>query len=172
MDSLVAKAPSERVTFLFSDVVGSTRLWTKDPAGMSVSLQVHDQLFTELIERFGGQIFSTAGDSFAAAFANARDAVECAGAMQHAVAQDDWRGGFPLLVRIGLHLGEAEERNGNYFGLTVNQAARVMAVAHGGQTLLTDEVRDAAEAEAATTDLGSHVLRDIEGSVHLNQTWL
>ncbi len=167
MDSLGARAPTGRVTFLFTDVVGSTRLWTKDPGAMSVSLQVHDEMFNELIARYDGHIFATAGDSFAAAFASARDAVGCADALQCAVAEDNWRGGPPLLVRIGLHLGEAEERNGNYFGLTVNQAARVMAVAHGGQTLLTDEVRDA--ADVATTDLGSHVLRDIEGSVHLNQ---
>lgn len=167
MDGLGAKAPTGNVTFLFSDVVGSTRLWSKDAVAMSASLQVHDRIFTELIALFGGHIFSTAGDSFAAAFPSARDAVRCAEEIQSAVAQDDWRGGPPLLVRIGLHLGEAEERNGNYFGLTVNQAARVMAVAHGGQTLLTDEVRDA--ADVTTTDLGSHVLRDIEGTVHLNQ---
>ncbi|MGC2169423.1 MAG: adenylate/guanylate cyclase domain-containing protein, partial [Acidimicrobiales bacterium] len=152
MDGLGATAPTGSVTFLFSDVVGSTRLWTKDAVAMSTSLQVHDHIFTELIALFGGHIFSTAGDSFAAAFASARQAVRCAESLQNAVAQGDWHGGPPLLVRIGLHVGEAEERNGNYFGLSVNQAARVMAVAHGGQTLLTDEVRDA--ADITTTDLG------------------
>ena len=81
--------------------------------------------------------------------------------------RSDW-GSWPAIsVRIGLHLGEAEERDGNYFGPSVNQAARVMAVAHGGQCVLTDAVRDAAGITA--TDLGVHKLRDIETPVHLSQ---
>lgn len=167
MSGLAEKAPTGTVTFLFSDVVGSTRLWAKDPDAMSKSLQMHDKIFTELIAQFNGHVFATAGDSFAAAFSRASSAVDCAETIQLAVAQRDWQGGPSLSVRIGLHVGEAEERSGNYFGLAVNQAARVMAVAHGGQCLLTDGVRDA--AGVATTDLGNHVLRDIEHRVHLNQ---
>jgi predicted ATPase/class 3 adenylate cyclase len=167
MSGLEKRAPSGMVTFLFSDVVGSTRLWARDPDSMAIALRVHDEIFTRVIEESGGHIFSTAGDSFAAAFARASTAVECAEALQRAMAACDWRGGPALAVRIGLHLGETEERNGNYYGLAVSQAARVMAVAHGGQCLLTDGVRDA--AGVVTIDLGSHVLRDIEGPVHLNQ---
>jgi predicted ATPase/class 3 adenylate cyclase len=161
------QAPTGTVTFLFSDVVGSTRLWAKDPEAMSASLRIHDQTFVETIATFGGYVFANAGDSFAAAFARASSAVDCAEALQRALAEADW-GMWPVLsVRIGLHVGEAEERDGSYFGLAVNRAARVMAVAHGGQCVLTDGVRDA--AAMVTTDLGIHVLRDIETPVHLNQ---
>ena len=161
------RIPSGTVTFLFSDVVGSTRLWAADPEAMSASLRIHDQIFNETIAKYEGHVFSTAGDSFAAAFARASTAVECAEAIQRSLGEVDW-GSWPALsVRIGLHQGEAEERDANYFGPTVNQAARVMAVAHGGQTLLTDGVRDA--SGASITDLGTHMLRDIEASVHLSQ---
>ena len=134
---------------------------------MSASLQVHDQIFTETIAKFDGHVFATAGDSFAAAFARSSSAVDCAVSLQNALADVDW-GTWPRLsVRIGLHLGEAEERQDNYFGPNVNLAARVMAVAHGGQCVLTDGVRDS--ARIMTTDLGTHRLRDIETPVHLSQ---
>lgn len=159
--------PSGTVTFLFSDVVGSTRLWAADSDAMSASLRVHDGIFTEVISMFGGHVFSTAGDSFAAAFDRASAAVGCAGRLQERLSEADWGASPPLVVRIGMHVGEAEERDGNYFGPAVNQAARVMAVANGGQCLVTDGVRDA--AGAVTKDLGTHLLRDIETPVHLNQ---
>jgi class 3 adenylate cyclase len=161
------RVPSGTVTFLFSDVVGSTRLWATDSDAMSAAQRIHDQIFSESIAKFHGHIFATAGDSFAAAFARASAAVDCAEAIQQSLAEVDW-GTWPALsVRIGLHQGEAEERDDNYFGPVVNQAARVMAVAHGGQTLLTNGVRDA--AGAGVTDLGTHTLRDIEQPVHLSQ---
>ncbi len=161
------KVPSGTVTFLFSDVVGSTRLWAADPDTMSVSLRIHDQMFNETIAKYEGHVFSTAGDSFAAAFARASAAVDCAQAIQQGLAGVDWGPWPQLTVRIGLHQGEAEERDANYFGPVVNQAARVMATAHGGQTVLTDSVRDA--AGVVTRDLGTHTLRDIEVPVHLSQ---
>ena len=134
---------------------------------MAASLRIHDHLFRDAIAKYDGHVFSTAGDSFAAAFARASAAVDCAEAVQEALAQVDW-GTWPALsVRIGLHQGEAEERDSNYFGPTVNLAARVMAVAHGGQTLLTDGVRDASGVQV--TDLGTHTLRDIETAVHVSQ---
>ena len=159
--------PSGTVTFLFSDVVGSTRLWAADAEAMSGALRIHDAIFTESIAEFGGHVFSTAGDSFAAAFDRASSAVGCAQRVQQQLSEAEWGSRPELLVRIGLHVGEAEERDGNYFGPVVNQAARVMAVAHGGQTVLTDGVRDA--AGCATIDLGTHTLRDIETPIHVNQ---
>ena len=159
--------PTGTITFLFSDVEGSTRLWAANPEAMSGSLRVHDQIFNDTIAKYEGHVFSTAGDSFAAAFTRASAAVECAEAILRSLAGVDW-GNWPALsVRIGLHLGEAEERENNYFGPTVNHAARVMAVAHGGQCVLTDGVRDA--AGVSVTDLGTHTLRDIEAPVHLSQ---
>jgi predicted ATPase/class 3 adenylate cyclase len=159
--------PSGTVTFLFSDVVGSTRLWAADSDAMSAALRVHDEIFNETISKFHGHVFSTAGDSFAAAFARASEAVECAEVVQVALAEVDWGTWPTLTVRIGLHLGEAEERGNNYFGPTVNQAARVMAVGHGGQVVLTDAVRSA--AGVSVTDVGTHTLRDIDVPVHLSQ---
>ena len=152
---------------MFSDVVGSTRLWGKDPDAMSASLRLHDALFTATIARFGGHVFATAGDSFAAAFDRSSAGIECAGALHDALAGIDWGAGPTLSVRIGLHAGEAEERGGNYFGRSVNLAARVMSVAHGGQCVFTDSVRDSAGVRA--TDLGVHTLRDIETPVRINQ---
>ena len=152
---------------MFSDVVGSTRLWGKDPDAMSASLRLHDELFNATIARFGGHVFATAGDSFAAAFNAASAGVECAGALQAGLATMDWGTGPALSVRIGLHAGKAEERGGDYFGPSVNLSARVMSVAHGGQCLFTDTVRDSAAIDA--TDLGVHTLRDIETPMHLNQ---
>jgi predicted ATPase len=159
--------PSGTVTFLFSDVVGSTRLWAADTDAMSASLRIHDQIFTDIIAKFEGHVFATAGDSFAAAFARASSALDCAESIQHALADVDWGTWPALTVRIGLHVGEAEERDDNYYGPTVNQAARVMAVAHGGQCVLTEGVKNA--ARVTVTDLGVHTLRDIETPVHLSQ---
>ena len=134
---------------------------------MSVALRVHDAVLRETIAAYGGHVFSTAGDSYAAAFSRASVAVECAVAIQDGLVAADWSGGQPLRVRVGLHLGEAEERDGDYFGPTLNLAARVMSAAHGGQCVVTEAVRDSARIEA--TDLGMHQLRDIEGPVHLFQ---
>jgi predicted ATPase len=159
--------PTGTVTFLFSDVVGSTRLWAADAEAMSASLRIHDQIFRDAFSEFDGYVFATAGDSFAAAFARASAAVDCAEAIQAGLDRAEW-GAWPALrVRIGLHVGEAEERDGNYFGPAVNQTARVMAIAHGGQVLMTAMVHHSAAVTA--TDLGVHVLRDIETPVHLHQ---
>ena len=158
--------PSGTVTFLFTDVEGSTRLWAADAAAMSSSLLVHDSILREAIEAEGGYVFTTAGDSFAAAFSKASDAVNAAERIQACLADAAWPGPA-LRVRIGVHLGEAEERGGDYFGPVVNTTARVEAAGHGGQTLITDTVRVAARVEA--TDLGVHRLRDVDEPVRLFQ---
>lgn len=159
--------PSGTVTFLFTDVEGSTRMWASDADGMSASLRVHDDIVRSSIESLGGYVFSTAGDSFAAAFALASKAVEATAQLQAALAQMAWPGP-ELSVRAGLHLGEAEQRGGDYFGPAVNTAARVSAAGHGGQTLLTEAVRVASRVKG-TVDLGRHALRDVEESVHIHQ---
>ncbi|HEY5664332.1 MAG TPA: adenylate/guanylate cyclase domain-containing protein [Ilumatobacter sp.] len=157
------------MTFLFTDVEGSTRLWAADRAAMSASLQVHDAVLRAAIESHGGYVFATAGDSFAAAFSRASDAVAASEVAQSALADASWPG--PVLrVRMGLHLGEAEERGGDYFGPVVNTAARVEAAGHGGQVLISDAVRAAASLAADTvSDLGQHRLRDVAEPVHLYQ---
>ena len=159
--------PSGTVTFLFTDVEGSTRLWAADKDAMSASLFVHDAILREAIEGNGGYVFTTAGDSFAAAFGRASDAVRAATESQRALINASWPG--PVLkVRMGLHLGEAEERGGDYFGPVVNTAARVEAAGHGGQVLLTDAVRTAAGA-TDVTDLGTRTLRDVAEPLRLFQ---
>ena len=158
--------PTGTVTFLFTDVEGSTRLWASDSAAMSASLLVHDELLRDSIESHGGMVFTTAGDSFAAAFQRASDAVSAARIAQERLTKATWPGPSPR-VRMGLHLGEAEERGGDYFGPVVNTAARVEAAGHGGQVLITEAVRLA--SGVAATELGSHLLRDIDEPIALYQ---
>jgi predicted ATPase/class 3 adenylate cyclase len=161
--------PSGTVTFLFTDVEGSTRLWAADKDAMSASLLVHDAILRSAIENNGGYVFTTAGDSFAAAFGRASDAVRAVTESQRALTDATWPG--PVLrVRMGLHLGESEERGGDYFGPVVNTAARVEAAGHGGQVLITDAVRTAAGVAAVDlTDLGVRSLRDVAEPLHLFQ---
>ncbi|MEO1061511.1 MAG: adenylate/guanylate cyclase domain-containing protein [Actinomycetota bacterium] len=159
-------APTGLVTFLFTDVEGSTSTWAADPAGMSASLVVHDDLLREVIDEHQGYVFTTAGDAFCVAFQSVSQAVAAAETAQERLALAEWPGP-PLRVRMGLHVGEAEERAGDYFGPTVNLAARVEAAAHGGQVIVTEAVRIAAALEV--TDLGEHRLKDIPDLVRLHQ---
>ncbi len=160
------RLPSGTVTFLFADVEDSTRLWADDHDGMAASLRLYDEVLREVIETHGGYVFTTAGDAFRVAFDRASDGVSCASTAQMALAEAEWPG--PVLgVRMGLHLGEAEERGGDYFGPVVNTAARVETAGHGGQVVITDAVRAAARINAS--DLGEHRLRDMAEPVHLWQ---
>jgi predicted ATPase len=154
------------VTFLITDVEGSTGLWAADAEVMSASLRMHDEMLRRVIDRRGGYVFATGGDSFCVAFQRASDAVESASAIQRALGEANWPGPS-LRVRVGVHVGEAEERSGDYFGPAVNLAARVAAAGHGGQVLLTEAVRAASGVEAV--DLGEHHLRDIPQPVWIWQ---
>ncbi len=159
--------PSGTVTFLLTDVEGSTQLWAADSDAMSASRRVHDTILRAAIEGNGGHVFSTAGDSFAAAFARASDAVRAATEAQIALSGANWSGPS-LRVRMGLHLGEADVRDGDYIGPAVNTAARVEAAGHGGQVLMTDAVRTAAGV-TDVTDLGVRQLRDVAQPTRLFQ---
>jgi predicted ATPase/class 3 adenylate cyclase len=158
--------PTGIVTFLFTDVEGSTRLWADDRDAMSASLEAHDHILRAAFESRGGYVFTTAGDSFAVAFSRASDAVAAALQAQEALAETEWPGPA-LKVRMGLHLGEAQERAGDYFGPVVNTTARLESAGHGGQVLLTDPVRQA--AEVTVRDLGVHQLRDVAEPVQIWQ---
>jgi class 3 adenylate cyclase len=122
--------PSGTVTFLFTDVEDSTRRWESTPAHMTSAMQAHDIILRSAIERHGGYVFATGGDGFCAAFSSAVDAVMAAVESQQELEGD---GIIPFVVRMGLHTGEAIERDDNYYGTEVNRAARLMALAHGGQ---------------------------------------
>lgn len=158
--------PSGLVAFLFSDVEGSTRLWAADSDAMSASLKVHDEILRTQIESFGGYIFTTAGDAFCAAFDKATDAVSAAIAAQKELSAVVWPGPS-LKIRMGLNLGEADERGGDYFGPTVNLAARLEAAGHGGQVLISDSLHGSAGLDAV--DLGVHPLKDVSDPVRIWQ---
>src|SRR5215208_8368709 len=129
--------PTGTVTFLFTDVEGSTRLWERDPEAMSQALARHDELLREAVEVRGGFVFKTVGDAFYVAFSTAAEAVEAALDAQKFLLTQEWEETGPLKVRIALHTGKAEERGGDYFGPTLNRAARLLSAGHGGQVLLS-----------------------------------
>lgn len=119
--------PSGVVTFLFTDVEGSTRRWEGDPEAMRKALSAHDEVLRSAIQAHGGFLFKHTGDGVCAAFSSPKSAVEAAVDAQRALE---------LPVRMGISTGEAEVRVGDYFGAVLNRAARVMAAGHGGQILL------------------------------------
>ena len=159
------EAPRGTITFLFSDIEGSTRLWEEHPEGMQPALQGHDRILRESVESHGGYVVKLTGDGVHAAFAGAADAVRAALDVQGRVGSEEWSIPEPICVRIGIHTGEAEHRDGDYYGPTLNRSARLMAVANGGQVLVslaTEElVRDRLPTEAILVDLGEHRLRDL-----------
>jgi predicted ATPase/class 3 adenylate cyclase len=166
----VVEQPSGEVCFLFTDVEGSTRLWAEHTATMETALARHDELLLAAIRAHDGYVFSTAGDSIGAAFPSPAAAATAAIDAQGAFDEEAWDGlPSPLRVRMGLHLGTAQERADNYFGPEVNLAARVMSAAWGGQILCTAAVVDAANGAIAVDGRGAHRLRDIAGPTTLFQ---
>lgn len=161
--------PAQRVvTFLFTDIEGSTRLWEEHPDAMREALARHDDLLRGCIEGHGGRVFKTAGDAFWAVFPTAVSAVETGIAVQSrlpTVVVRTPEGERPVRVRMALHSAVAEERDGDFFGPPVNRTARLLAVGHGGQVLLSgaaqERVRDHLPAAAALLDLGEHRLKDL-----------
>ncbi|OBI82014.1 cyclase [Mycobacterium asiaticum] len=151
MSAPLAAAPSGVVTFLFTDVEGSTRRWEADADSMRLALAAHDELLRSVIETHGGWLFKHTGDGVCAAFASPRCAVDAAVAAQRALE---------LPVRMGLATGEAEPRDGDYFGAVLNRAARVMAAGHGGQILLAESTAGLL-SEVELLDLGPRRLRGV-----------
>jgi predicted ATPase/class 3 adenylate cyclase len=158
--------PGGTVTFLFTDVEGSTALWEQHPAPMAAALARHDALVREAIHAHGGVVVKGTGDGAHAAFATAADGLAAALAAQQALQAAPWGATGPVRVRMALHTGEAELRDGDYFGPPINRAARLLAAGHGGQTLLSlaaaELVRDALPAGVRLRDLGEHRLRDLQ----------
>jgi predicted ATPase/class 3 adenylate cyclase len=143
--------PSGVVTFLFTDIEGSTRRWEADAEAMRAAQSKHDQVLRDAIEEHGGFLFSHSGDGVVAAFASPRSAVDAAVQAQL---------GLELPVRMGLATGEAELRDGDYFGAVLNRAARVMAAGHGGQILVADSTAGLLSG-VDLVDLGPRRLRDV-----------
>lgn len=157
------------LTLLFSDMEGSTRLLDRLGARYEGLLREHHRLMREAIAACGGREVDTAGDSFFVVFEGAADAVECARRAQLGMARGEWPDGQPPRVRIGIHTGAPTLSDGNFVGMDVHRAARVMAVAYGGQVLLTEEVRRSLPRVPSLRDLGFHRLKDLPHPEHLFQ---
>jgi predicted ATPase len=151
--------PSGIVTFLFTDIEGSTRRWDSDPDGMREALAAHDDLMRRTVGTHQGWMFKHTGDGVCAVFASPRSAVDAAVAAQRALE---------LPVRMGIATGEAELRGEDYFGSVLNRAARVMAAGHGGQ-ILVDGATAALLSDVDLVDLGPRRLRDITKPVEISQ---
>ena len=157
-----AALPTGTVTFLFTDLEGSTRLWEQYPQAMKNASARHDEILRDAVADHGGHTVKMTGDGVHAAFSDAPSALHAALDAQRAFSEQTWDEIDPLRVRMGIHTGDADAREGDYFGSAVNRAARLMAVAHGGQivvSLTTEElVRD---GDVELIDLGEHSLRDL-----------
>jgi class 3 adenylate cyclase len=161
----MANLPSGTVTFLFTDLEGSTRLWEEYPDAVKQALARHDAILRDAVALHSGCVVKTTGDGLHAVFATAPDATRAAVDAQEQLVGEVWSLPEELRARMGLHTGHAEIRGGDYYGPSVNRAARVAAAAHGGQVLMshaTEElVRDALPANLELLDLGEHRLRDL-----------
>ncbi len=171
-----ANIPSGTVTFLFTDIEGSTTMWEDYPDQMQEALARHDQIIRGAIEARGGYVFKMIGDACCAAFGNAREALEATLAAQRALFAEDWHEGTPIRVRMALHTGVPEEKDGDYFGPPVNRVARLLSAGHGGQILLSAVtyglVRDVLrhmEPGAELRDLGEYRLRDLRYTERISQ---
>ncbi len=155
--------PEGEVTFLFTDVQGSTRLLEEHPVEYASKIARHHELLEDAVVDRRGVVFETIGDAVYAAFADPTDAVEAAVAGQLALAAEDWGSLGQITVRMGLHTGPVERRDTHYFGAPLYRCARLMATAHGGQIVLTEAtarlVQDS--LDATLVDLGMHGLKDL-----------
>jgi predicted ATPase/class 3 adenylate cyclase len=161
----VSELPTGTVTFLFTDLESSTRLWEDHPEAMKGALARHDAILRDAVEGHEGQVVKARGDGVHAAFGRAEDAVAAALEAQLALDDERWADTGPLRVRMGLHTGTAETRAGDYFGPALNRAARLAGSAHGGQVVVSEAtvgvVRDVLPDGVGLEDLGEQRLRDL-----------
>ncbi len=171
---MAGQPPSGTVTFLLTDLEGSTRLWEQDPEAMKAAMVRHDELLEKSVAAHCGYVFSRMGDGMAAAFSTARDALSGAAEFQHALAAELWGTEQPLRARVGLHTDEATILgDAGYASFPINRCARLMTAAHGGQTvvsgatemLLRGHLPDGTEL----VDLGEHRLRDLGSPLRIYQ---
>jgi class 3 adenylate cyclase/MFS family permease len=162
-----APLPEGIVTFLMTDIEGSTRLWEDDAETMAVALRAHDAMARRIVGDGGGVLvkWRGEGDSTFSVFTNAGQAVETAITLQEEIRAQDWGTARPISIRAALHTGVAELRERDYFGQTVNRCARIRSLAKGGQTLVSAATRELAREglskELRFTDLGEYQLKDL-----------
>jgi predicted ATPase/class 3 adenylate cyclase len=161
-----AELPEGRVTFLFTDVEGSTQLLERHPADYGRLIERHLEILVDAVARHGGVVFETIGDAVYAAFEEPASAVEAATDAQLALREQDWAPLEPIRVRIGLHTGDVERRGAHYFGPALYRCARLMATAHGGQVVLSEATASLTSEvlgdETSLLDLGRHQLKDLQ----------
>jgi class 3 adenylate cyclase len=155
-----------QLTFLFTDLENSTGLWQQAPRAMHGALACHDAIAQAAVKNHSGRIVKTTGDGLHAVFESAVDDVLAAVSMQQGMGNENWPTETDSLkIRIGLHSGESQERAGDYYGSTVNTAARVMDLGHGGQVLLSEVtvllLRGQGLADITFSDLGAHKLKGL-----------
>jgi len=157
--------PTGTLTFLFTDIAGSTQRWESHREAMQEAVRRHDTLVRSAIEASGGHVFKTIGDAFCAVFERPEVAAPAALAVQRAIEAEDFDAVDGLDVRVALHTGTSDERSGDYYGPAVNRVARLLAIAHGGQILVSgvtaDLVLGQLPPQATLRDLGSHRLKDL-----------
>jgi class 3 adenylate cyclase len=155
------------VTFVFTDIEGSTRLRETEPARMAEALARHDRLCRATVETHGGQLVKMVGDGLHAVFGDPAAAVAATLELQRGMAAISSDCGIPFKMRCGLHAGAAEARDGDFFGTAVNRAARIVGAAHGGQILLSQAVVALGKGRlpdgADLMHLGRVRLRDLSG---------
>ncbi|MDF2758302.1 MAG: adenylate/guanylate cyclase protein, partial [Thermomicrobiales bacterium] len=157
--------PSGTVTFLFTDIEGSTALWEQDRVAMAAAVARHMALLDAAIQAHDGIHFKTVGDAVQAAFPTAPDAISAALDAQRSLLAEDWGELGPLRVRMALHAGEAMVHDEEYQGSLLNRSARLLAIGHGAQILLSETAatlaRDALPAGTELRELGEHRLPDL-----------
>jgi predicted ATPase/class 3 adenylate cyclase len=172
-DSSRARLPSGTVTFAFTDIEGSTRRWDADPSAMQEALRRHDAHMRAAIAVYDGHVFKTIGDAFCAVFSRPEDALAAMLTVQNTLAAEDFSAVGGLRVRAAVHTGTADERDRDFFGPAVNRVARLVAIGHGGQVLVSGAtaqlVRDVLPLAMGLRDLGDHRLKDLSRPEHVYQ---
>ena len=169
------RLPSGTVTFLFTDIEGSTQLWEQHPETMKSALAKHDAILKESVESNHGYLIKTMGDGILAVFESSSDAANATIDSQLALASTFIAPptSLPLNVRMGIHTGEAELRDGDYYGSSLNRAARIMSIGHGGQILVSERTlqiaQDFLRPDVTILDLGEHRLKGIAAPEHIFQ---
>ncbi len=167
----MAERPTGTVTFLFTDIEGSTRRWEHQPAAMTQAFAQQEHLLRQAIAAHGGYAYKQVGDGFQAAFQTAPAALAAAVAAQRALAAAAWDGIDPVRVRMALHTGSTEERPEDYVGPPLYRVARLLTAGHGGQILLTQAtyelVREVLPTGVSLRDLGDRRLRDLIRPEHV-----
>jgi DNA-binding SARP family transcriptional activator len=168
--AIEAPLPEGVLTFLLTDIEGSTALWDQDPEAMSLANARYEEVVAQTVEAYRGHIVKSRGegDSTMSVFRRASDATAAAVAVQRGLVAEEWPGGLRVPTRMALHTGEAHLRDGDYYGGTLNRAARIRSLADGGQILCSrptrDLIADAPPDDMKLVELGTHELKGLQRS--------